>query len=138
MKYLEKNLVQCHFARQKAYTFLPLLLTLFPLCLLLPLQLLLLFPLPRIILTLPFFFQLLFFFYHSFFFIFFHSFLLLHLLLFLFFLLYGATSQNDAVSFYTPKKNLWTGDRTIARPLLQITTQTQNKRRHTFITRAGF
>jgi len=116
MKYLEKNLFQCHFVRQKAYTFLPLLLTLFLLCLFLPLHLLLLFSLPLIILTLPFFFQFFFFFfffYHSFFFSFFHSFLI-----FLFFLLlYGATSQNDAVSFYTPKRNLWTGNRTIARPL---------------------
>ena len=89
-----------------------LLLPLFLLCLLLPLHLLLLLPLPLIILSLPFFFQFLFFFYHSF--IFFHSFLLLHLLLLFLLLLYGATSQKDAVSFYTPKRNLWTVDRTIA------------------------
>ena len=140
MKYLEKNLFQCHFVHQKAYTLLLLLLLpLFLLFLLPPLHLLLLL-LPLIILTLPFFFKFWFFFYHSFFLIFFNSFLLLlHPFSSSSYYYYMEPQVRTTQYLSTRLKGIFgLGIGPLHGPSLQITTQTQNKRRHTFIPRAGF
>jgi hypothetical protein len=140
--YLEKNLFQCHFVHQKAYVCFFFFFYFF-LCLLLTLPLFLLLPLPLIILTLPFF---------------------LHLLFFSITPSYSSSystpsfSSSSSTSFFSSSSYYYMepqvrrtkclstrlegifglGIGPLQGPSLQITTQTQNKRRHTFIPRAGF